>query len=206
MDIQKLLEASTRKHNHLCPRQILGVRIGLKGIAMLGLTAEEIAHKRMLIIAETDGCFIDGVVAATNCEFGRRTLRAEDYGKIAATFIDTKTERAYRIAPALDIREKAHAYAPDEPRHYFAQLQAYQIMPDNELLLIQEVRLNQAVAQIISRPGVRVNCDLCSEEIINQREIKQDGMTLCRTCAGQGYYQFPAFSLQPTTKTVCVDV
>ncbi len=206
MDIQKLLEASTRKHSHLCPRQILGVRIGLAGLAALGLTADEVARKRLLVIAETDGCFIDGLIAATGCEFGHRTLRAEDYGKIAATFIDIKTERAYRLAPALDVREKAYAYAPDETRHYFAQLQAYQVMPNDDLLTLREVNLTQPVSQIVSRPGVRTNCALCGEEIINEREIRRDGMILCRACAGYGYYQIPAYCLQTISEALCAQI
>ena len=189
MEIQKLLETSTRKHSHLCPRQILGVRIGLAGLAALGFTLDDVTRKQMLVISETDGCFIDGVIAATNCEFGHRTLRVEDYGKIAATFIDTKTERAYRIVPALDVRQKAFAYAPNELRRYFAQLQAYQVMPEDELLTIQEVILNQPVCQIVSQPGRRVNCDQCGEEIINEREIKRGELNLCRACAGITYYQ-----------------
>jgi len=195
MDIQSLLNASARKHSHLCPRQILGVRIGLKGIVMLDFQAEDILRKRLLVIAETDGCFIDGLIAATGCEFGHRTLRVEDYGKTAATFIDTRTERCIRISPALDVREKALYYAPTEPRHYFAQMQAYQIMPDDELLTIQEVALLKSVAGIVSRPGVRINCDSCGEEIINEREIRQGETVLCRTCAGEGYYQTPVLNL-----------
>jgi len=189
MEIQKLLEASTRRHSHLCPRQILGVRIGLAGLAVLGLTLDDVARKQILVISETDGCFIDGVIAATNCEFGHRTLRVEDYGKIAATFINIRSERAVRIAPALDVRQKAFAYAPAEPRRYFAQMQAYQVMPDDELLTVQKVILNQPVSQIVSRPGRRVNCDQCGEEIINEREIKRGKLTLCRACAGDAYFQ-----------------
>jgi formylmethanofuran dehydrogenase subunit E len=204
MDIQTLLNASARKHSHLCPRQILGVRIGLKGIAVLGLQPEDIARKRLLIIAETDGCFIDGVIAATGCDFGHRTLRVEDYGKIAATFIDTETECCVRIVPALDIRYKALTYAPSEPRHYFAQMQSYQTMADDELLTVQEVALLRPVAEIISKPGVRVNCEVCGEEIMNEREVISEGCTLCRTCAGQGYYQtvIPEFSLRTTVESV----
>ncbi|MCA9913987.1 MAG: TraR/DksA C4-type zinc finger protein, partial [Anaerolineae bacterium] len=40
---------------------------------------------------------------------------------------------------------------------------------------------------IISRPGVRVNCDLCGEEILNEREVHLGGQTLCRACADGGY-------------------
>ena len=78
--------------------------------------------------------------------------------------------------------------APDEPRHYFAQLHAYQTMPDELLLTIQEVELSFPLQDVISRPGLRVNCANCGEEIINEREVIQDGLTLCRSCAGGRYY------------------
>lgn len=187
MDIQALLELSSRDHAHLCPRQILGVRIGLAGMKTLGFH-EPPAKKQLLVISETDGCFVDGVIAATGCTVGHRTLRVEDYGKVAATFVDTLAGQAVRVIPALGVRKKAYAYAPDEPRHYFAQIQAYQIMPDDEMLTFTTVTLNTSINEIISRPGVRVNCDLCGEEIMNEREIHQDGLILCPSCAYGGYY------------------
>jgi len=94
----------------------------------------------------------------TGCTVGHRTLRVEDYGKIAATFVDVVTEQALRLAPRLDVRQRAWAYAPEENRRYFAQLQAYQVMPDEELLMVQAVRLTTPVSALIGRPGVRVNC------------------------------------------------
>lgn len=188
MDIQPLLEKSSRGHSHLCPRQILGVRIGLRGMKALQLEANR-NSKRLLIITETDGCFADGLSAATNCTVGHRTLRVEDYGKAAATFVDTRTGRAIRVAPVTDIRERASAFITDELRHYFAQMQAYQTMPDEELLIVQEVFLNTSIEHIISRPGIRVNCDICGEEIMNEREIIHEQNVLCRACAGVGYYQ-----------------
>ena len=36
MNIQPLLEKSARDHHHLCPRQIIGVRMGLLGLQALG--------------------------------------------------------------------------------------------------------------------------------------------------------------------------
>jgi len=134
MDIQHLLELSSRDHLHLCPRQILGVRIGLAGMNALGFSAP-LVKKQLLVISETDGCFIDSMIATTGCTVGHRTLRVEDYGKVAATFVDTKTGRAVRVAPRIDVRERACVFVPDEPRHYFAQMQAYQAMPDEEMLM-----------------------------------------------------------------------
>lgn len=187
MDIQPLLEKSTRDHSHLCPRQILGVRIGLAGMKALGFNTPP-DNKQLLIITETDGCFADGLSAATNCAVGHRTLRVEDYGKVAATFVDIKTRYAVRIAPKLDIREIACSYFQNKLQHYNAQMEAYQILPDEEMLLIQKVFLNRPIEQIISRPGIRVNCDACGEEIMNEREVHCNERTLCHACAYGGYY------------------
>lgn len=188
MDIKQLLELSSRDHKHICPRQILGVRIGLKGISASNLGAPS-NKKQLLVIAETDGCFIDGLIAATKCTVGHRTLRVEDYGKTAATFVNIQTGRAYRVAPVLDIRQRAETYSSDEPRHYFAQLQAYQAMPDNEMMTVQEVILNTPITEIVSHSGVRLNCDRCGEEIMNERQILIEGKQYCRSCAQGGYYQ-----------------
>lgn len=186
-ELQKILNISSERHSHLCPRQVLGARIGLAGTAALGLEHHR-RDKRLLVILETDGCFADGVEAATGCTVGHRTLRIEDYGKVAAVFVDTKTEQAVRISPQLDVRQKAFCYVPGEPRHYFAQLMGYQAMPDDELLTIQPVLLNSSIKEIVSRAGVRVNCETCGEEIINEREVKLGEHVFCRTCALGGYY------------------
>ena len=196
MDIQPLLEESSKHHSHLCPRQILGVRIGLAGMGALGLEANQ-GSKRLLTILETDGCFADGVIAATKCTVGHRTLRVEDYGKVAATFVDTKTGRAVRVAPTLDVRNRAYSCCPDESRHYFAQMQAYQSMPVEQLVNITEIQLVTPIEQIVSRPGVRVECASCGEEIMNEREILVDGQPLCRACVGGAYYQSTPSILLP---------
>lgn len=169
---------------------MLGARIGLAGAAALEIEVPQ-KKKRLLTIVESDGCFADGVEVATGCTVGHRTLRVEDYGKIAATFIDTKTGRAVRVAPRLDVRQRAYAYAPHQKKRYFAQLEGYQVMPIEELVFIEDVQLTTPIAEIVSRAGVRVNCDICGEEIINARQVAQNDLTLCRPCAGQSYYFKP---------------
>lgn len=192
IDLQPFLAKSAARHSHLCPRQVLGVRIGLLAAQLFGTPPGENPKKRLLAFVESDGCFSDGVEVATGCTLGHRRLRLEDYGKIAASFVDTRSGRAVRIFPHQDLRQRAAACVPQEPRHYFAQLQAYQVMPDDELLVVQEIRLHVPVEQILSRPGVRVTCDLCGEEITNERELSRNGQTLCRACAGKSYYSLLA--------------
>ena len=184
--LETYLALSAARHSHLCPRQVLGARIALAGLAWLGWEAPP--GKRLLVILETDGCFADGVEVVTGARIGKRTLRVEDLGKVAATFIDVKGNQALRIAPQPGIRERARLYAPDGVKRYRAQLLGYQQMPDAELLAAYPVRLKQPISRIVSRPGIRVACAGCGEEIINEREVVRDGVTLCRSCAGYGYY------------------
>src|SRR5512140_2185179 len=100
-DLQPLLSELSARHAHLCPRQILGLRIGLAGAARLGLALPR-TDKMLLVIAESDGCFADGLEVAAGVSVGHRTLRVEDYGKIAATFANVSSGDAVRLAPRSD--------------------------------------------------------------------------------------------------------
>ncbi len=187
-NLTTLLEISASDHSHLCPRQILGVRMGLAGLAALGLDAP-VTDRSALVIIETAGCFADGIRSATGATVGHRTLRVEDMGKVAATFTNLKTGFSLRLAPRLDVRQRALFYAPEEKRHYLAQLKGYQVMPDDELFKFEQVELLTPASQIISHHGARAICSRCGEEIINEREVVDDGLILCQTCALGGYYR-----------------
>ena len=127
--LQVLLSKSAARHrNHLCPRQVLGARMGLYAGELLGLGLPQ-SDKRMFTFIETDGCLVDGVAAATGCWVGNRTMRVIDYGKSAATFVDRETEYAIRITPAPTARARARDYALDAPDRWHAQLVGYQVMP-----------------------------------------------------------------------------
>ena len=174
-------------HHHLCPRQVLGVRTGMYAAELFGLPLPQ-TDKRLFAFVETDGCFADGVSVATGCWLGRRTMRLVDYGKVAATFVDTATGRAMRVCPQPTARARALEYAPGEPDAWHSQLVGYRVMPAPELLRVEEVRLTVSLDEIISQPGLRVVCHACGEEIMNAREVTVDGRSLCRRCAGHNSY------------------
>ncbi len=188
MGIQPYLEQLAALHNHLCPRQVLGVRMGIYAGKLLPLELPR-SDKRLLTFVETDGCFVDGVSVATGCTMGHRSMRLVDFGKAAATFVDTETHSAIRITPRAGCREAAWRYAYAAKSAWHAQLEGYQIMPDEELLIGQLVVLNLSLEKLISRPGPRTTCEACGEEIINEREVTCEGKILCQACAGQAYYQ-----------------
>lgn len=193
--LDPLLAESAARHRHLCPRQILGVRLGLGGLRALGFVDEawqprfDNRRKRLLTIVELAGCGADGIAVATDTSVGARTLWVEDYGKLAATFIDVARNVAVRVAPRAGVREVAQCYVPGARSRWHAYLDAYRIIPDAQLLTVQAVQLRRPAPDILSRPGVRVDCDRCGEEITNEREVLRDGSTLCRSCAGDSYYE-----------------
>jgi len=186
--LEELLRASAARHAHLCPRQVLGVRMGMLAAELLGLELPR-SDKRLLAIVEMDGCFVDGVASATGCQVGHRTLRVVDYGKIAATFVDTHHGRAFRIAPHPTARAAARDYAPEARDRWEAYLLGYQRMPVPCLLVWQPVRLREPSARLLSRPEARAICARCQEEVYNEREVIQDGVVLCQACAGMAYYE-----------------
>jgi len=181
-----VLRESASRHKHLCPRQVLGARMGLYAAELLSLDVLR-ADKRLLVIVETDGCAVDGLIAATGCRVGSRTLRVLDFGKVAATFTDTCTEETIRIVPRREARFLAGDHAPAARNKWEAMLFGYQIMPASELFVVQHVKLDMPLSQLISRPGRKVTCEVCGEEVINGRELLTNGMVLCRACAGEGY-------------------
>jgi len=154
---------------------------------LLGLDLPQ-QDKRLLTIVETDGCAVSGVSVATGCWIDRRTLRVEDYGKVAATFIDTETEQTIRIAPRSEARILAADYAPEAESRWQAYLLGYQRIPDQLLFCWQEVALVTPIQTILSCPGKRAICQICGEEIMNEREVVLEGSVLCRACAGSAYY------------------
>jgi formylmethanofuran dehydrogenase subunit E len=203
--LTELLEASSALHRHLCPRQVLGVRMGLLAGELLDLPVPQ-TDKRLFTLVETDGCAADGVAVATNCWVGRRTLRVEDLGKVAATFVDTATGRAVRVAPRPQARALARGLAPEARNKWEAQLLGYQRLPAAQLLSAQAVRLKTPIEHIISRPGLKALCAHCGEEIMNEREVVQAGRVLCRTRAGAGYYVAEAPVVWPAACTASFEL
>lgn len=186
--LQELLQATAARHDHLCPRQVLGVRMGLLAAQTLHLDLPQV-DKRLLTIAETDGCFADGIAVATGCWVGRRTLRIEDYGKVAATFVDTLTGQAVRLTPRLAARDLAARYAPEAANGWEAYLLGYQRMPDDQLLTVHPVQLVASIQSIVSTPEAKAICTTCGEEIFNEREVVRTEVVVCRSCAGERYYR-----------------
>jgi formylmethanofuran dehydrogenase subunit E len=86
-------------HGHICAGQILGLRLALHGLELLGIDDPLGAHrKRLVTYVEIDRCATDAIGVVTGCRLGKRALKFRDWGKMAATFCDLETGRAIRVA------------------------------------------------------------------------------------------------------------
>jgi len=186
-DLEPYFDRLTKLHSRLCPRQVLGVRLGMYAGELLGLKLPS-DERRLLAIVETDGCFADGVSVATGCWLGRRNLRLVDYGKVALIAIDVHTERAVRLRPDPLARARAATYAPTAPSSWDAQLAGYQRMPIEELVSAESVRLLTPMADLVGQAGNRIDCAGCGEEVLNLRYSVVGTRRLCQRCAGRPYY------------------
>ena len=187
-DLSVLLEEAAAVHGHVCPGQVLGVRMAAAGCQALGID-EPKGGKRLLVYVEIDRCAADAIGAVTGCRLGKRTLKYVDYGKQAATFADLQTGRAVRVAALETAREHVGSYAPDTGDRYAAQIEAYRVMPDEELLTVQSVRLHVLEEDMPGRPVSRVICAICGEGVNDRREVWRDGQSVCRACAEKAYYE-----------------
>lgn len=188
-NFESLLEESVRTHGHLCAGQVLGVRMSLLGLSSVGIRDPKGKDRKSLIVfVEMDRCATDAVQSVTGCSLGRRTMKFMDYGKMAATFLNTVTEKAVRIIAREDAREKAKRYFPESDDKYKAQLEAYRIMKDEELFDIMDVKVEMRPQDMPGRPIKRIKCSGCNEYVQDMREVYVKGRPLCRPCAEGGYY------------------
>lgn len=188
-DFDELLAGSVKVHGHLCAGQVLGVRMSMLGLREIGITDPKGSdRKNIIVFVEMDRCATDAVQSVTGCSLGHRTMKFLDYGKMAATFMNVKTSRAVRVLAREDSRQKAKDHFPEIENKYTAQLEAYKIMPDEDLFDVMEVSITLRPQDMPGRPVKRVPCDVCGEHVQDMREVHQDGKVLCIPCAGGGYY------------------
>lgn len=188
-DFKKLLEESVKIHGHLCPGQVLGVKMSMLGLRKIGIEDPKGKDRKNLIVfIEMDRCATDAIQSVTGCSLGHRTMKFLDYGKMAATFLNLKSGKAVRIIAREDSREKAKNYFPDEEDKYKVQFKAYKIMTERELFNVMDVKVTIKPEDMPGRPLRRIKCDQCGEYVQDLREVHRDKMVLCKPCAGAGYY------------------
>ncbi|MDR1051946.1 MAG: FmdE family protein [Deltaproteobacteria bacterium] len=177
-DWHDYLDKASAFHGHLCSGQVLGIRMCLKGLSLLGLSPDD-NLRDLMIFLETDRCMADAAIVVTGVTAGRRRLKFKDYGKAAMSFLDLATDRAVRVA----------ANSEPHPGHDLKDVVGFwEAYSDDQILSWQNIRITIPPEDRPGRPLRRVPCQQCGEDVLDGRDAEIDGRVLCKACAGQAYY------------------
>ena len=186
--LSEYLDLAAQAHGHLCAGQVLGVRLAMLGLRELGIDDPAAERKRLVTYVEIDRCVTDAVALVAHCRLGKRALKFRDWGKVAATFVDLKTGRAVRIAARESSKQAAREMFPGLDKEA-GQQKAYAALSDDVLFDKQWVKVEVPREDLPGYKSPRVVCARCGEGINFKREVLVHGRTLCRSCAGETYYQ-----------------
>jgi formylmethanofuran dehydrogenase subunit E len=188
--LKEYLEDAAVAHGHLCAGQVLGVRLAMLGLKMLGLNDPEGKdRKRIVTFVEIDRCATDAVMVVTGCRLGKRALKFRDWGKMAATFVDVETGKAVRIAAKEASKALAKSMHPEIESKDKQQQLAYQEMTDEQMFHTEWVRVPLGPEEFPGYKGERIVCAECGEGINFHREVRREGKILCQACAGERYWE-----------------
>lgn len=188
--LETLLEECERLHGHMCAGQLLGARMALLGCREIDVDDPRGADRRKLIVwVEIDRCMADAVSAVTGVRLGKRSLKYVDYGKVAATFLNTETKRAVRIVALEAARTLADERFPEIRDKRERQFRAYSDASDEDLFKVELVSVELRDNDLPGSPRSRVTCAICGEGVNDGREvIGADGDPVCRGCERGNYY------------------
>ena len=188
---KELLNMSATAHGHMCAGQVLGVRMGMLGLSLLGYEAplDPQNIKKVVVIVEIDRCAADALATVTGVKLGRRSLRFMDYGIMAATFVNLPDGRAFRVGVKEDCRAKAAAAYAEIKSPQIREVEAYQVMRAADLFWVEEVAVDLRPEDLPGWKGDKAVCGQCGTVIRHRREVVRDGRTLCLVCAGKGYFK-----------------
>jgi formylmethanofuran dehydrogenase subunit E len=182
--LDELLAQAATVHGHLCAGQVLGVRMALYALRLLGIDDPRGAdRKRLVTFVEIDRCATDAIGLVTGCRVGKRTLKLRDWGKMAATFVDLQTGRAVRVVALENSRELAQQRFPHLETKAAQQMAAYRALADEEMFRAEWVSVPVAESELPGYRAERVLCARCGEGINFGRFEVVDGERLCLSCA-----------------------
>jgi formylmethanofuran dehydrogenase subunit E len=197
--LDSLLHEAEIAHGHLCAGQVLGVRMAMLALSLLGIDDPRPRtlpdgslnpdRKRLVTFIEIDRCATDAIAVVTGCRLGKRALKHRDFGKMAATFIDldqklgdTDDYKALRIVALETSKYRARDLYPDLEKNA-QQMKAYRELPDEDLFSTAWVCVPLPPSEFPGYKGERVACARCGEGVNFDRFVEQNGERLCLACA-----------------------
>ncbi|MCL2503150.1 MAG: FmdE family protein [Coriobacteriia bacterium] len=167
-------------HGHLCAGMVLGIRMARHTLSLMGIEDPR-ADRDLIVFVEMSRCPADAAYAVTGITVGRRRLKVVDMGKFAMTFVDPRTDRAFRAHPTALV---PHAPRGIDPIAFFSGL------ADEEMFAVVPVKVKIPPLEMPGAPTHRVTCAECGEEVLDGKELEIEGRTVCRLCGEMEAYSY----------------
>ncbi|GAB4362027.1 MAG: FmdE family protein [Deltaproteobacteria bacterium] len=194
------LEVGLSFHGHKCPAMPMGLRAGAAAMNRLGV--DRAKDKELHAISETGeghaaGCFLDGIMAATGCTFGKGNIEKRHYHKMAFTLIDVRRQKAVRVslkpeffAAALEgpfVGQRKAGVLPQDidPKITDPLVDAIMDLPEERFLAIGPVE----AVPFPAKKGIfeAKPCERCGElTFVDKLQRTADGKLACIPCSGSG--------------------
>ncbi|MDA8083133.1 MAG: FmdE family protein [Nitrospiraceae bacterium] len=198
-EFKEYFDVAMEFHGHKCPAMPMGLRAGLAAMKVLGV--ERSKDKELFVEAETGkghaaGCFLDGIMTATGCTYGKANIQKLYYSKMAFTLVDTKTGKAVRVSLKPEFFEKALSSPFVQERKKGVPPQDIPAaitdplvervlgLPECDFLNISDVF--QKDVKKGSPHFAVMRCAKCGEAVFTDRLTNSaDGRMLCTPCAAK---------------------
>ena len=215
-NLKALLNKAAEIHGHYCTFLALGVKATYLAFRKLDII-DNPGMEEMMVIAECNNCFIDGIQGISGCTFGNNAVIYKDYGKTAATFWPRTRKKAFRVvvkpyneiqgksrkareAAALfeKIVKKREKLSPEENRRFFelSRLISFQMLnrPDEELFKTEWTKPEKPeYAPIFDS----VICSKCGESVMETHTRSRQGKHYCMDCTLADYFMVAGRGIHP---------
>jgi len=195
---RRLLESAVAFHGHRCPAMPMGLRAGL--VAMKALGVERSKDKELRVVSETGkghaaGCFLDGLMYATGCTYGKSNIEKRYYNKMAFTLIDMAAEKAVRVSlkpdffeQALDspfVQQRKAGVAPQDIESQFVEPLVERILGLPEEAFLDIGKVHDLPVEKVRGVFETRRCVQCGEvTFVNRLRVNPNGEYVCIPCSG----------------------
>ena len=194
-DANELLELGMAFHGHRCPAMPLGLRAAVAAMNALGVARSQ--DKELHVISETGkghaaGCFLDGIMVATGCTYGKSNIEKRYYNKMAFTLTDVARKRSVRAtlkpeffanmlkSPFVEKRKQGVPPQDISPEVANPLIEKVMSMPEDAFLDIGPI----LPCELPRKSGVfeARACARCGEMVFVNKLIDRDGGSVCPAC------------------------
>ncbi len=183
-------------HGHKCPAMPMGYRAGLTALKKLGV--EKASNKELYLYCENGpahaaACFLDGVMAATGCTYGKGLVEKLNYAKNAIVLVELKSNRAVRVSINPEVFGKA--LNSDFVQLRKQKIEPKDIKPELVLPLIENIKkmdedvlfsVSEIFEKKVELPKGTFEwhtCAKCGEIVFDNQSKVINGERICIPCS-----------------------